>query len=101
MLRDGARAYAQDRLQPRAIAAFRDEHTDPAIFREMGEMGLLGVTIPEDMLADAEKRLDVAAQRSRMIRDDVTLARLGDEGPIRRLPSASSPARSAARTRSR
>ena len=39
--------------------------------------------------ADAEKRLDVAAQRSRMIRDDVTLARLGDEGPIRRLPSAS------------
>ena len=32
----------------RAIAAFRDAATDPAIFREMGEMGLLGVTIPEE-----------------------------------------------------
>ena len=48
MLRDGARAYAQEKLQPRVIAAYRDETTDPAIFREMGEMGLLGVTIPEE-----------------------------------------------------
>ena len=48
MLRDAARAYAQDRLQPRVIAAYRDEVTDPEIFREMGEMGLLGVTIPEE-----------------------------------------------------
>ncbi len=48
MLRDGARAYAQEKLQPRVIAAYREEHTDPAIFAEMGEMGLLGVTIPEE-----------------------------------------------------
>jgi glutaryl-CoA dehydrogenase len=48
MLRDGARAYAQEKLQPRVIEAFREEKTDPAIFREMGEMGLLGVTIPEE-----------------------------------------------------
>ncbi|AXC49928.1 acyl-CoA dehydrogenase [Paracoccus suum] len=48
MLRDAARAYAQEKLAPRAIAAYRDEHTDPAIFREMGEMGLLGVTVPEE-----------------------------------------------------
>jgi glutaryl-CoA dehydrogenase len=48
MLRDGARAYAQEKLQPRVIAAFREESTDPAIFREMGEMGLLGVTVPEE-----------------------------------------------------
>ena len=48
MLRDGAREYAQSRLQPRVIAAFRDEATDPGIFREMGEMGLLGTTIPEE-----------------------------------------------------
>ena len=48
MLRDGARAYAQDRLQPRIIAAYRDEQTDPDIFREMGQMGLLGVTVPEE-----------------------------------------------------
>ncbi|MDH5451839.1 MAG: acyl-CoA dehydrogenase [Paracoccaceae bacterium] len=48
MLRDGAHAYAQEKLQPRAIAAYREEKSDPAIFREMGEMGLLGVTIPEE-----------------------------------------------------
>ena len=48
MLRDAAKAYAQDKLQPRVIDAFRDENTDVAIFREMGEMGLLGVTIPEE-----------------------------------------------------
>ena len=48
MLRDGARAYAQERLQSRVIAAYREERTDPEIFREMGEMGLLGVTIPEE-----------------------------------------------------
>ena len=48
MLRDGARAYAQEKLQPRVVAAYREETTDPSIFREMGEMGLLGVTIPEE-----------------------------------------------------
>jgi len=48
MLRDAARAYAQEKLQPRVIAAYREEQTDPAIFREMGEMGLLGVTVPEE-----------------------------------------------------
>ncbi len=48
MLRDAARAYAQDRLAPRVISAYRDETTDPSIFTEMGEMGLLGVNIPEE-----------------------------------------------------
>ena len=48
MLRDGARAYSQEKLQPRIIAAYRDESTDTSIFREMGEMGLLGVTVPEE-----------------------------------------------------
>ncbi|MBT9246907.1 acyl-CoA dehydrogenase [Gemmobacter fulvus] len=48
MLRDAARAYAQEKLQPRVTAAYREETTDPAIFREMGEMGLLGVTVPEE-----------------------------------------------------
>ncbi|MEX3009820.1 acyl-CoA dehydrogenase [Hoeflea sp. TYP-13] len=47
MIRDAARAYAQEKLQPRVIEAYRDEITDPGIFREMGEMGLLGTTIPE------------------------------------------------------
>lgn len=48
MLRDAAAAYAQEKLQPRVIEAYRNEETDPAIFREMGEMGLLGVTLPEE-----------------------------------------------------
>src|SRR6202046_3916188 len=47
MIRDAAHAYAQDKLQPRVLEAFRNEHTDVAIFREMGELGLLGPTIPE------------------------------------------------------
>jgi glutaryl-CoA dehydrogenase len=48
MLRDAARAYAEEKLLPRVTEAYRDEKTDPAIFREMGEMGLLGVTVPEE-----------------------------------------------------
>ena len=48
MMRDSAHAYAQEKLQPRVLKAFADEHTDPEIFREMGEMGLLGVTTPEE-----------------------------------------------------
>ncbi len=47
MIRDTARAYAQDRLQPRVIDAYREESTDPEIFHEMGELGLLGVTVSE------------------------------------------------------
>ncbi|HMX12069.1 MAG TPA: acyl-CoA dehydrogenase family protein, partial [Burkholderiaceae bacterium] len=46
-VRDAARAYCQDRLLPRVQMAFRNEQTDAAIFREMGELGLLGPTIPE------------------------------------------------------
>jgi glutaryl-CoA dehydrogenase len=46
-IRDTARAYAQEKLQPRVIAAFREEHSDPEIFREMGALGLLGPTLPE------------------------------------------------------
>ena len=47
MVRDAAAAYCQDKLLPRVTQAFRDGTTDPAIFREMGELGLLGPTIPE------------------------------------------------------
>jgi glutaryl-CoA dehydrogenase len=47
MIRDAAAEYAQGRLMPRVLEAFRNETTDPAIFREMGELGLLGITIPE------------------------------------------------------
>ncbi|UDF34663.1 UNVERIFIED_ORG: acyl-CoA dehydrogenase [Shinella sp. XGS7] len=47
-VRDAARAYCQDRLAPRVLEAFRHEKTDASIFREMGELGLLGPTIPEE-----------------------------------------------------
>ncbi len=45
MVRDSAHQYAQGALAPRVKEAFRQESTDPNIFREMGEMGLLGATI--------------------------------------------------------
>jgi len=48
MVRDTARDYAQEKLFPRIIAAYRDEKYDPAIVKEMGELGLLGPTIPEE-----------------------------------------------------
>jgi glutaryl-CoA dehydrogenase len=47
MIRDAARDYAQGQLAPRVLEAFRHEHTDPGIFKEMGAVGLLGATISE------------------------------------------------------
>ena len=46
MIRDAARSYCQDKLAPRVQEMFRHEKTDLSIFREMGELGLLGPTIP-------------------------------------------------------
>ena len=46
MVRDSARRYAQDKLAPRVLESFRHEATDKNIFREMGELGLLGAMIP-------------------------------------------------------
>lgn len=48
MVRDAAAVYAQEKLMPRVLEAFRNERTDPSIFREMGELGLLGATIPAE-----------------------------------------------------
>lgn len=48
MIRDAARSYCQEKLQPRVLEAFRHETFDAAIFREMGELGLLGPTISTD-----------------------------------------------------
>ena len=48
MIAQSARTFAQENLQPRVIRAYAEEQTDPEIFREMGEMGLLGTTIPEE-----------------------------------------------------
>ncbi len=48
MIRDTARAYAQEQLLPRIVAAYAQERVEPEIFREMGELGLLGLTLPSD-----------------------------------------------------
>ncbi|MFC3723757.1 acyl-CoA dehydrogenase [Neoaquamicrobium sediminum] len=48
MIRDAAAGFASDRLLPRVEEAYLEEKTDPAIFSEMGQAGLLGVTIPEE-----------------------------------------------------
>ena len=47
LIRDSAAAFAAEKLAPRVQEAYLDEKTDPAIFREMGAAGLLGVTVPE------------------------------------------------------
>ncbi len=47
MLRDGARAFAADKLAPKVVAAYRDETANPDVFRDMGAAGLLGLTVPE------------------------------------------------------
>jgi len=48
LIRDSARSYAQEKLSPRIHDAYLDEKTDRSIFNEMGELGLLGVTVPEE-----------------------------------------------------
>ena len=47
MIRDGARAFSIEKLKPRIVDSYDKEHFDPDIFKEMGDMGLLGSTIPE------------------------------------------------------
>jgi glutaryl-CoA dehydrogenase len=48
MIRDAAAAFAADKLAPRVEEAYLNEASDPGIFREMGDAGLLGVTVPEE-----------------------------------------------------
>ncbi|MGH8261631.1 MAG: acyl-CoA dehydrogenase [Steroidobacteraceae bacterium] len=48
MARDTARAFAQERLLPRVVDDYRQERTDPSIFREYGGLGLLGMTLPPE-----------------------------------------------------
>jgi glutaryl-CoA dehydrogenase len=48
MIQKSAAAYAQEKLQPRVIDAYASETVEPAVFKEMGDMGLLGITLPEE-----------------------------------------------------
>ncbi len=45
---EAANSYCQERLSPRVVQAFRNEYTDVAIFKELGDLGLLEPTIPEE-----------------------------------------------------
>ena len=54
MIRDTARSYAKDKLLTRVRQAYRDEHFHREIMTEMGEMGLLGVTILTNMVASEQ-----------------------------------------------
>ena len=48
MLKDASQTFAQEKLQPRVTKAFQNESIEPDLFKELGEMGLLGTTIPEE-----------------------------------------------------
>ena len=48
MLKDASKTFAQEKLQPRVTKAFQNESIEPGLFKELGEMGLLGTTIPEE-----------------------------------------------------
>ncbi len=48
MVQESAAAYAQEKLQPRVTQAYAEETVAPEVFAEMGEMGLLGITLPEE-----------------------------------------------------
>ncbi|MGD9868686.1 MAG: acyl-CoA dehydrogenase [Hyphomicrobiales bacterium] len=48
MIRDAARRYAQEKLQPRVLESFRDEKFDRSVISELGELGFLGATLPEE-----------------------------------------------------
>jgi alkylation response protein AidB-like acyl-CoA dehydrogenase len=69
MVRDAAKAYCQDKLQPRVLEAFLDEKTDPAIFHEMGELDMLGPTIREQYdgsLCHPAHRVDYSIRTDRI-----------------------------------
>ncbi len=97
MVRDAAQAYAQSKLAPRVLEAFRHEKTDPSIFREMGELGVLGCYVADRVRrARAELRLlwlDRARDREGRFRvsvDDERAELAGDAPDL----SSSAPKRS-------
>ncbi|MBB4264252.1 alkylation response protein AidB-like acyl-CoA dehydrogenase [Bradyrhizobium sp. CIR3A] len=65
MVRDTARAYAQDKLLPRVTKAYLEEKTDREIFNEMGELGLIGSRCRRNMAAPMRAMSPMASSRSR------------------------------------
>jgi hypothetical protein len=70
LIRKTARDYAQGKLVPRVRDAFRHAKTDPAVFREMGELGLLGCTVSPDFGGAGSDRARGRARRFRISVDD-------------------------------
>ena len=75
MVRDTARDYAQDKLLPRVRSAYLDERFDREIMTEMGELGLLGATIPEHMAAPGWAMSPTAWSRARWSASIAAIAR--------------------------
>ena len=97
MVRDAARAYCQEQLAPRVLEAFRKEHTDPAIFREMGALDLLGVVIPEQYGGSGyglEELAVVAEQLGRAVQPTTLHSTTAQSGPgvMRSMPPSLPPA---------
>ncbi|MSP96250.1 MAG: acyl-CoA dehydrogenase [Betaproteobacteria bacterium] len=92
MVRDAAHAYCQQKLQPRVLEAFRNGSTDPAIFREMGELGLLGPTIPPEyggaglsyvcygLIAREVERVDSGYRSMMSVQSSLVMAPIHDFG---------------------
>ena len=65
LVRDTARGFAQDYLAPRIVEAYREEKYDPTILLEMGKLGLIGPTIPEDLWRRRARLCLLRADRAR------------------------------------
>ena len=84
-IRDAAAAYCQDKLAPRVLDAFRHEKMDVSIFREMGEVGLLGPTIPEQYGGPGLSYVAyglIAREVERLETGLLVLATVGSAGPF-------------------
>ena len=64
MVRDTAEAYAQEKLQPRVTSAYLDERFDREIMNELGELGLLGATIPPRIWRRRAQLCELRADRA-------------------------------------
>ncbi len=107
MIRDAARSYAQGRLAPRVLEAFRREQTDPGIFKEMGELGLLGATIAETygggglnyvsygLIAREVERVDSGFRSMMSVQSSLVMLPIFKSAPKRRSRSICRPWRAA------
>jgi len=106
LVRDTAEAYAQERLQPRVTEAYLTEHFDRSIMREMGELGLLGATVPDEyggaglgyvsygLIARAVERVDSGYRSAMSVQSSLVMYPIfayGSEGQRRKyLPKLAS-----------